>query len=68
MEDSKNKLLKLMWLPKTKEIVFDMQTEQAIPADNGIYREINLVLNLDTWRKEFKRLYTAWLEEDKNEL
>ena len=46
MEDSKSKLLKLMWVPETKEIVWDMQTEKAISADNDVYAEINSVFNL----------------------
>ena len=68
MEDSKSKLLKLMWVPETKEIVWDMQTEKAISADNDVYAEINSVFNLEDWGNEFELLYSSWLEEDNNDL
>ena len=58
MEDSKSKLLKLMWVPETKEIVWDMQTEKAISADNDVYAEINSVFNLEDWGNEFELLYS----------
>jgi hypothetical protein len=68
MEDLKNKLLKLMWVPETKEIIWDMQTEEPVPADNGIYKEVNSVFNLEKWSNEFKTIYSAWLDEDNEEL
>jgi len=68
MEDLKNKLLKLMWVPETKEIIWDIQTEEPVPADNGIYKEVNSVFDLENWSNEFKTIYFAWLNEDKEEL
>lgn len=57
-----------MWVPETKEIIWDMQTEEAIPADKGIYKEVNSIFNLEDWSEEFRQIYSAWLEEDKDEL
>ena len=45
-----------------------MHTEEPIPADNGIYKEINSIFNLEIWSSEFKTIYSAWLDEDRNEL
>jgi len=70
MNDFKNhKFYELMWLPKTKNCIWEAKTKKAL-AQNQTVEGVNLYALLKQeidwakWRKNYARLYKNWLEND----
>lgn len=68
MEDLKNKLFKIMWVPETEEVIWDMKTEEPISINHIIYNKVIKHLDLTNWISFYKILYSDWLDEDKNDI
>lgn len=68
MEDSRSKLYKIMWVPETEKVIWDMRTEEPISINDMIYKRVTNHLNLTKWIKFYKGLYSDWLEDDKNDV
>lgn len=59
------KIYKIMWLPGTKRVIWDIKNEKQIPLKCRPYLDIaSLNFDLNKWAKEFGKLYHLWLHED----
>ncbi len=57
-------LLKVMWLPGEKEILFEVTTEISIPIDNEVYKILENFIDLNKWSNDYAMQYDAWLKND----
>lgn len=65
MLDFQNKeLIKVMWLPGEREILFKIITETSIPIDNEVYKFLANFIDLDKWAYDYAMKYDAWLKHD----
>lgn len=65
MVDFQNKeLIKVMWLPGEREILFEVTTETSIPIDNEVYKILANFIDLNKWTNDYAMKYDAWLKND----
>lgn len=65
MEDLENKeLVKIMWIPGTKKVLWNMKNEKQYLDNKLFYVFLNSQLNLNVWVQEYTKLYRSWLEND----
>lgn len=65
MVDLKNKvLLKVMWLPKEDEVLFNIKNETFLPIQSKLYNEVFNNFDITKWKKLYGQAYDKWLNED----
>ena len=58
-------LYKIMWVPATKKVIWDIKTEKQIGLTAQPYTDIEREgFNLYEWITNYKSLYRQWLKED----
>lgn len=69
MQDLANKpIYKLMWLPDTTTLIWDVITETALPITDPIYQTLPDYLNLTQWARNYTSVYNEWLNDEANNL
>lgn len=65
MVDLENKeLLKIMWLPAEREVLFNIQNEIQIPITSKFYDVFSDYIDIEKWRILYGEKYHNWLNED----
>jgi hypothetical protein len=62
------RLLKVMWLPESDGIIFDMMNEKPLNKEESIYIELNKQINLKEWITDYSKEYKKWLEDKSDKI
>jgi hypothetical protein len=65
MVDLKNKeLIKVMWLPEEKEVLFNIKNETVIPIKSKLNSQVFSFFDIDKWKRLYAEAYDRWLNKD----
>jgi len=57
------KFYKVMWVPNSVELVWDMEKEEEMPLGFYIYDLLNSKMDMLSWSKKFELKYKNWLND-----
>lgn len=57
------KFYKVMWIPNSKEIIWNMEREEQMPLDFYIYDVLKGKMDILNWSEKYELKYKNWLDD-----